>query len=105
MADTVTPMRRHARHAAVVTGLLASVIAGSTALAAAKPNPETNSKLGPDDSAGAFLAYPSPTYQWHGCKLTSRANTLAPEIDGAPPSGRARSRARSRSRSARRSRM
>src|SRR4051794_30934202 len=73
--------------AALVTGLLASLLATSPAIA--KVNPETNAKLGPTQNAGHYLSYPTPTYQWHGCKLTSRAQALnVDEIPGAPAFGK-----------------
>jgi hypothetical protein len=75
------------RHAAILAALLASALVPSTALA--KVNPETNAKLGPTDNPGHYLSYPTPTYQWHGCKLTSRAQMLNnEEIPGAPAFGK-----------------
>jgi hypothetical protein len=65
----------------------ATLLASATAAtpAQAKVNPETNAKLGPTESAGHYLSYPTPTYQWHGCKLTARAEALDnEEIPGAP---------------------
>ena len=57
--------------------------------ASAKVNPETNAKLGPTDDPGHYLSYPTPTYQWHGCQLTSRAQALdLEEIPGAPAFGK-----------------
>jgi hypothetical protein len=49
-----------------------------------KPNSENNKKLGPRENAGQFMGYPTPTYQWHGCKLTATVNNGAPPIPGAP---------------------
>jgi hypothetical protein len=73
--------------AALVTGLLATLLAASPAIA--KVNPETNAKLGPTQNAGHYLSYPTPTYQWHGCKLTARAQALNVEvIPGAPAFGK-----------------
>ncbi len=73
--------------AALVTGVLASLL--TTAPALAKVNPEANAKLGPTQNAGHYLSYPTPTYQWHGCKLTSRAQALnLEEIPGAPAFGK-----------------
>jgi hypothetical protein len=63
----------------------AALALAAAAPAQAKVNPETNSKLGPTDNPGYYLSYPTPTYQWHGCKLTSRAEALDnEEIPGAP---------------------
>jgi hypothetical protein len=75
------------RPAALVAALLASSLVPSTAVA--KVNPETNAKLGPTDNPGHYLSYPTPTYQWHGCKLTARAEALdVEEIPGAPKFGK-----------------
>jgi hypothetical protein len=76
------------RTIAAVVAVLASPLALAPS-ASAKVNPETNGKLGPTDNAGYFLQYPTPTYQWHGCKLTSRAEALNnEEIPGAPAFGK-----------------
>jgi hypothetical protein len=37
----------------------------------AKKNAEQDGHRAPGDDGGLFLGYPSPTYQWHGCKYNA----------------------------------
>jgi hypothetical protein len=58
-----------------------------TSAQAMKPNPEADPR-DPDQDAGYFLGYPSPTYSWHGCTKTSTQDTpttLDPGVPGIAP--------------------
>ena len=71
---------------ALVALVAAAVLWPTTAMA--KPIPEADSSAGPDEDAGYFLGYPSPTYSWHGCTKTSTQDTptdLDPGVPGAGP--------------------
>jgi len=76
-------MRRHAPTVLALAGLCVSLGAASPAHALGA-DAETNRKLGPSDNAGEFLQFPTPTDQWHGCRLTARARTKQPDLPGAP---------------------
>jgi hypothetical protein len=81
--------RRHRnRIAAACTAAVALGLSGAAG-GAVKPNHETDASLGPKANPGEFLGYPSPTYQWHGCKLTAikRFPGLA-LVPGEPNDGR-----------------
>jgi hypothetical protein len=67
----------------VVSGL---VLAGSGPASAG--NPETDKNRTPDQDAGYFLGYPSPTYSWHGCTATSTTQTPATLDNGVPKPGK-----------------
>jgi hypothetical protein len=64
----------------VASGLLLAVAAP----AQAARNPEADKNAKPDQDAGYFLGYPSPTYQWHGCSKTSTEQTPATLDEGVP---------------------
>ena len=66
---------------------VAALVIAGPAVAKVKPNSENNSRLGPDDSAGEFLGFPQPTFQWHGCKATSIWTTPRGLPEGAPELG------------------
>ena len=53
-----------------------------------RTNAENDASLGPTKSAGHFLGYPSPTYQWHGCHLTAGVKTPAMREPGQPDVGK-----------------
>jgi hypothetical protein len=53
------------------SALAIAALAVAVPPAAAKVSPEGNTHAAPDDDGGFFLGHPTPTYQWHGCKLTS----------------------------------
>jgi len=57
-----------ARRLAVPLAAALVVAAAVASVAVAASNPETDKSLGPSATQGHFLGYPSPTYQWHGCK-------------------------------------
>ena len=65
---------------------VALLLAALPAVAPAKVklNSENNKRLGPRQSVGEFLGYPTPTYQWHGCTKTATANNGQPPEQGAP---------------------
>jgi hypothetical protein len=52
-------------HAAAIA---IAVLAIAVPAAGAKKNAEQDSHRAPDDDGGLFLGFPSPTFQWHGCK-------------------------------------
>ncbi|HEX5145558.1 MAG TPA: hypothetical protein VFV85_00940, partial [Conexibacter sp.] len=54
------------------------------ALAAHRQDPETKS-LPPTANPGALLGYPTPTYEWHGCRATATASSPFERPPGAPP--------------------
>ncbi|MCU0277903.1 MAG: hypothetical protein MUE31_03320 [Candidatus Nanopelagicales bacterium] len=66
-----------------VSILAMCTLAVAPAASAAKSNPEGD-KLPPTASAGYFLGYPSPTYQWHGCTKVASQLTLSRPVDGQP---------------------
>jgi hypothetical protein len=74
---------------------LLAVLASSAALSllagpavAHKPNPETDNRK-PDQDAGYFVGYPSPTYSWHGCTKFSTQRTPATLDEGVPDAAKA----------------
>jgi hypothetical protein len=69
--------------ALALTGFVAT--GGVAGAATFKANPETDSHRAPDDDAGLFLGYATPTYSWHGCKITSVWVSPAGLPQGAPP--------------------
>ena len=66
---------------AVVAAVPATGIAAGSGV---KKNPENDKSLGPADTPGYFTGYPSPTYEYHGCKLTSRTRTAVERLPGMP---------------------
>ena len=61
------------------------VMVPATGLASGvKKNPENDKSLGPTATPGYFTGYPTPTYEYHGCKLTSRSRTAVERIPGMP---------------------
>jgi hypothetical protein len=71
-----------------MTGLMVPVAASgapsmvNAAASAKKVNPET-AKRGPTKDLGYYLGFPSATYQWHGCTMTS--SQQAPFPKGSEP--------------------
>jgi hypothetical protein len=60
------------------------VPAATAATIALKKSPETRS-LPPTANPGYLLGYPTPTYQWHGCRWTSTRSTRFERVPGSPP--------------------
>jgi hypothetical protein len=71
------------RRIAALAALGTLALAG-TGAAKVKLNSENNKKLGPTASAGQFMGYPTPTYQWHGCTKFAAANDGRGPVPGAP---------------------
>jgi hypothetical protein len=75
------PLRR------ALVAFLAAAVLWPTA-ASARPIPEIDGSRGPDQDAGYFLGYPSPTYSWHKCTKTSSMATPTPLDPGVPGAGK-----------------
>jgi len=61
------PHVRRAAGALAAVALLAA-LAAAPGQAKTKLTPQTDRSLGPTANAGHFLGYPTPDYEWHGCK-------------------------------------
>lgn len=64
--------------------LAATLAVAATTAVAQKSNSENNPRLGPTADLGKFVGHPAPTYQWHGCSMTARADTTATRPEGMP---------------------
>ncbi len=80
----------------VAIGLIAvlamSVVVVAAAGGAVKRNPENDKRLGPGDTLGYFLGFPSPTYSWHGCTKSDTYDWPVSLVTGAPQKGGGTSR-------------
>ena len=76
--------RSISRPAAVGALALVALLAPAVVAAKAPVNPETKS-LPPTANPGYLLGYPTPTYEWHGCKATATQSSQFERVPGAPP--------------------
>ena len=81
-------MRLSTSTRAILAALALTGLVLSSAGPAAARNPETDKSHGPDDDAGYFLGFPSPTYSWHGCTATSTQKTPEGLPEGVPAPGK-----------------
>ena len=76
--------RTISRPAAFATLALVALLAPAAGAAKRPVSPESKS-LPPTANPGYLLGYPTPTYEWHGCKATATKSSLFERVPGAPP--------------------
>ena len=72
----------------VLVALVAAAVLWPTAANGEAASPRSTASRGPDQDAGYFLGYPSPTYSWHKCTKTSSMATPTPLDPGVPGAGK-----------------